>query len=35
MHINWENLHSQALGRGLKPRGALDFSPLYFLEKEK
>jgi len=28
-------LHSQALGSGLNPRGALDFSPLYFFAKEK
>jgi len=30
-----KNLHSQALGSGLNPRGALEFSPLYFLAKEK
>jgi len=28
-------LHSHTLGSGLNPRGALDFSPLYFLAKEK
>ena len=30
-----KNLHSQALVSGLNPRGVLDFSPLYFLAKEK
>jgi len=28
-------LHSQTLGSGLNPRGVLDYSPLYFLAKEK
>ena len=30
-----KNLHSQALGSGLNPRGVLDFSPLYFFSKRK
>ena len=30
-----KNLHSHDLGSGLNPRGALDFSSLYFLAKEK
>ena len=28
-----KNLHSQPLGSGLNPRGALDFSPLYLFSK--
>jgi len=30
-----KNLHYQALGSGLNPRGVLDFSPLYFFSKRK
>ena len=30
-----KNLHSQTLDSGLNPRGALDFSPLYFFSKRK
>jgi len=30
-----KNLHYQALGSGLNPSGALDFSPLYFFSKRK
>ena len=30
-----KNLCSQTLGSELNPRGVLDFSPLYFLAKEK
>ena len=30
-----KNLQSQTLGSGLNPRGVLDFSPHYFLAKEK
>ena len=30
-----KNLHSQALGSGLNPRGVLDFNPLYFFGRRK
>jgi len=30
-----KNLHSQALGSGINPRGVLDFSPINFFSKRK